>query len=490
MPNKLIFVADDQDGSSGPGEYYHTSHSDTLTRDVAFNHPSYDLIKIYMDAYQQESTPGGERYPAGEDEIRNRIENGALIVTYLGHGGERGWAHERILNIETISNFTNKYRLPLFLTATCELAKFDDNSQTTAGEVLVMNPNGGAIAAMTTTRIVFVTANYQLDTAFFECALKDLDPELTLGKINMLTKNGVPASNDSKPNFSLLGDPALRLRYPKENVVTTAINGVDIANYNDTIKALEEVTITGMVTNAAGEKITNFNGYVYPNVFDKITRVTTLNNDRDPIDGGGLYLQYNTWNKIIFRGKASVINGDFTFKFVVPYDINYTVGTGRISYYGVANGIDAHGAGENFKIGDLLSTAELNTVGPEIALYMNDTTFVSGGLTNSEPLLLALLNDENGINTVGNGIGHDLTAIIDENSNNPIVLNDFYTSDTDTYKSGEVRYPFNDIEAGEHSLTLKAWDVHNNSSKMTLDFVVAESSEIALEHVQIGRAHV
>lgn len=481
--NKLIFVADDQDGSSGPSEFYHTTQSNLLSDVTAENHPEYDLIKIFMDAYQQESTPGGERYEAVEDELRNRIEAGSLIVTYIGHGGEKGWAHERILNIETINNFTNKYRLPLFLTATCELAKFDDNSQATAGEELIMNPNGGGIAAMTTTRIVFVGDNNELSSAFYEYALEDDDAELTFGKINMLTKNGVSASNDSKPNFSLLGDPALRLRYPKENVVTTTINGIAIEAFNDTIKALQEITVTGMVTNHNGEKLTNFNGFVYPNVFDKRTRVTTLNNDTDPIEGGGQYLQYNTWNKIIFRGKASVQNGDFTFKFVVPYDINYTVGNGRISYYAVANQMDAHGSGENFQIGSMLANAELNTIGPEIALFMNDTTFVSGGLTNSAPVLLALLEDDNGINTVGNGIGHDLTAVIDEDTSNPLVLNDFYTSDTDTYKSGEVRYPLDGLSEGEHTLTLKAWDVHNNSSKSTLEFVVAQSSEIALEHV-------
>jgi hypothetical protein len=167
----------------------------------------------------------------------------------------------------------------------------------------------------------------------------------------------------------------------------------------------------------------------------------------------------------------------------VPYDINYTVGPGRVSYYAVANGVDAHGYNENFEIGSLLESAQLNTVGPEISLFMNDTTFVSGGLTDANPILLALLNDDNGINTVGNGIGHDLTAIIDEETSNPLVLNDFYTSDTDTYKSGQVRYPLDELAAGDHTLTLKAWDVHNNSSKSTLEFVVAESSEIALDHV-------
>jgi hypothetical protein len=43
---------------------------------------------------------------------------------------------------------------------------------------------------------------------------------------------------------------------------------------------------------------------------------------------------------------------------------------------------------------------------------MNDETFVSGGITNASPFLLAFLEDENGINTAS-GIGHDIVAILD-----------------------------------------------------------------------------
>lgn len=480
--NILTFIADDQDGSGDPVETIHLNDADELSALMKLHHPEYDIVKIYADAYKQESTPGGERYPQVEEAIKNRVQNGSLIVTYLGHGGQRGWAHERILDLNTINTWTNKYKLPVFLTATCELARYDDPSFNSAGEIIVMNSEGGAIAMLTTTRIVFAGSNMQMDLSFFDVALEEETiPQLNFGKINMLTKNGVSASNSSKPNFSLLGDPALKFVYPRHKVITTMFNGQEIENFNDTLKALQEIEIKGFIGDAQGNKLTNFNGYIYPTVFDKMTHVYTQNNDFDGENGS--VQEYDVFNKNIFKGKASVIAGDFSFKFVVPYDINYTVDSGRVSYYAVAGNLDAHGYTQDFLIGSSLNGAQLNTVGPEISLFLNDTTFVSGGMSDTEPILLALLKDENGINTVGNGIGHDLIATLDGDSQNPIVLNDYYQTDLDTYKSGQVRYQLSSLTAGNHSLSIKAWDIHNNSSTSTLDFTVAENSLIALQHV-------
>ena len=480
--NMLTFVSDDQDGNGGPTEQIHLNDADELSAIVKDRYPEYDVVKIYMDAYKQESTPGGERYPEGEEAIRNRVQNGSLLVTYLGHGGERGWAHERILDLNTIGSLSNKFRLPVFLTATCELARYDDPGVNSAGEILVMNPDGGAIAMLTTTRVVFAGSNMEMDLAFFDVALEDDNiNNLSLGMINMLTKNGVNPSNSSKPNFSLLGDPALKMTYPRYEVVTTAINDVPFGSFTDNLKALQEVKFSGYVADASGNKLTDYNGFIYPTVFDKITRVYTQNNDFD--GSNGVVQEYDVFNKNIFKGKASVVNGDFQFEFVVPYDINYVVDTARVSYYTVAGNNDGHGYSNQFRIGGSLSGAELNRVGPEINLYLNDTLFVSGGLSDTRPILLARLRDENGINTVGNGIGHDLTAVIDNDTQQPIILNEYYETDLDTYKSGEVRYQLPELSEGSHSLSLKAWDVHNNSSAASIDFVVADKSEIALDHV-------
>lgn len=478
--NDIVLVADDQDGNGLPNESAHMSQSDEHADSVYLKYNDFNVIKLYMDAYQQESTPGGERYPAGAEAIKQRVQNGALVVQYTGHGGEKGWAHERILDIPAIQAWTNLNKLPVFMTATCELARFDDPSFKSAGEILVMSPVGGAIGMLTTTRIVFSAANQDLAEAFYlTCFEDESDPDIRLGDISRFTKNhnGVPNSSN-KRNFTLLGDPALQLAYPEFDVYTTHLNDMPMTEVPDTVKSLQEVTIKGYVGTHNGNMMTDFNGFVYPTVFDKRSEITTLNNDVD-----GLDYEFEMFKNIIYKGKASVVNGEFEFTFIVPKDINYNFGSGRISYYAVAGNVDAHGHSEEFIIGGSLNNVELNTVGPDIELFLNDTSFVYGGITDENPMILAKVFDDNGINTVGNGIGHDITATIDGQTNEQIVLNDFYEADLDTYQSGEVRYQLTEVSEGTHNLKVKVWDVHNNSSEGYTEFVVAPSAGLALEHV-------
>lgn len=478
--NIISFVSDDQDGNVIDGNV-HMRHSDEHADSIYTKYNDFDVTKIYMDAYTQSSTPGGERYPDAEQAIRRRVENGALIVNYIGHGGERGWAHERVLTLPTIQNWTNTDRLPLFMTATCELSRFDDPGVESAGELMILNPNGGAIALLTTTRIVYSASNQRLGRAFYMNVFSgDAGEPLTLGEITRRTKNDTIALNatTNMRNFSLLGDPALRLAQPKFNVYTETLNE-DLIAQQDTIKALQEVTITGYVGDENGNKLTSFNGVIYPTVFDKKQEVVTQDNDNvNPYS-------YEVFENVIYKGKTSVVNGDFSFTFPVPRDISYAIGTGRVSYYAVESegSRDAHGNSESFYIGGTLDGAELNTVGPEIELFMNDESFVHGGTTDQNPILVAKVFDENGINTVGNGIGHDITAVLDGNVESTIILNDYYEADLDTYKSGEVRYQLSTLTEGPHKLTFKAWDAHNNSSQSSVDFVVAQDEELALEHV-------
>jgi hypothetical protein len=479
--NIITFVADDMDGSGGPTEVVHMINSDEHANRVFEEYNDFDVVKIYMDAYQQVSTPGGQRYPEVEEAIRRRVQNGALIVNYIGHGGERGWAHERVLNINTIQGWSNFNRLPVFVTATCELARFDDPEFKSAGELLILNPNGGAIAMLTTTRIVFSGSNQQLNRAFFRVALEHRNIEnLSLGFIAMETKND-PQVNDSsnKRNFSLLGSVAMQMAYPKMRVFTTEVNGMAVnAEEPDTVRSLQLVTIKGYVGDDAGNQLTGFNGFVYPTVYDKKSQVTTLNNDNAPSPH-----QFNVWRNTIYRGKSSVSNGDFSFSFIVPRDIDFEFGNGRVSYYAVDGDLDGHGHFEDFIIGGVLDGAALSDVPPDVGVFMNDTTFVFGGITNESPLLLARISAENGVNTTGAGIGHDLRAVLDGNTNDPIILNDFYEADLDTYQSGSIRYQLAELSEGLHNVSVKVWDVHNNSAESFTEFVVAGSAEMALAYV-------
>ncbi len=468
--NQLLFVGDDQDSN------IHMSQANQLGQQVQVTNPEYDQTKVFLDAYVQESTPGGERYPEVEKAIRDNVERGNLITTYVGHGGEIGWAAERILDITTIQKFQNRNSLPVFLTATCEFSRYDDFERTSAGELLLLNPDGGAIALLTTTRLVFSSPNYALAQNFFDVALEDENFDTRLGDIVRLTKNATLSNGTNKRNFSLLGDPALKMSYPRYTVETLSYKDLN-GNPIDTLNALSQVVVSGRILDDNGVFMPSFNGEIVPVVFDKESTVNTLQND------GNSVFQFKTRRNIIYRGRAEVVNGEFSFTFVVPKDINYQFGSGRVSYYGLSQNADAHGFDEDIIIGGSSDGANDDGNGPSIDLFMNDENFVQGGMTNEEPILIAKVFDESGINTVGNGIGHDLTVVIDENSTNTITVNDFYESDLNTFKSGSVRYQLPALEPGEHTLSFKVWDVYNNSNSETIDFIVAEDEEFVLSHV-------
>jgi hypothetical protein len=467
--NRMVFIGDDEDNN------VHMNQSNSLASIVEINQKSYNINKVFFDAYQQESTSGGTRYPEVNKAINEAVENGSLIVNYTGHGGEAGWAVERVLTVQQINAWENKSNFPLFITATCEFARWDDPLRTSGGELVLLG-EGGGIALLTTVRLVFSSPNFALNQSVFNVAFTKINGKMpTLGEVFLEVKNQ-NATVANNRNFTLLGDPALRLAYPVYDVKTTKLNGVAITT-SDTIRALSKVTIDGEVQDENGNKLTNFNGVITPVVFDKSKSITTLSND------GGLPFNFNLQTSKLFKGKVSVTNGDFSFTFVVPKDISYNFGQGKLSYYAENQSSDANGYYNDFYIGGTASNYPSDEVGPEIELYMNDNNFVFGGITDDNPTLLAYVNDINGINMVGNGIGHDIIAILDDETENAFILNDFYEADLNSYQKGTIKFPFQDLEEGRHKLTLKVWDVYNNSNEATIEFVVVKSRDIVLDRV-------
>jgi hypothetical protein len=472
--NWVCFVADDEDNNE------HLNQANALANKIYSGNKYYNVDKIFLDAYIQESTPGGDRYPDAVNDLNRRVEKGALIVNYTGHGGELGLAEERTVEVSQILGWTNKNNMPLFVTATCEFSRFDDPDRISAGEYCLLNENGGAIGLMTTVRLAFSGLNYILNDSFYDHALNPMANGKMphIGDLYRLTKRDIGFSYQYM-NFVILGDPALKLSYPEQRVLTSTINSqtVSLAS-SDTLKALSLITVTGFVADPSGNKLGSFNGVVYPTVFDKESIVKTLGND-----AGSNVVSFMQQKNIIYRGKSEVKNGDFTFSFLVPKDISYNFGKGKISYY-AHNGIDdANGYYDRIIIGGSNTNAIADNQGPSINLYMNDEKFVSGGVTNESPKVYAKISDQSGINTIGTGIGHDVVAILDENTQQAIILNDYYVSDLNTYQSGKIRYPLNSLPEGKHTLSLKVWDVQNNSSSSFTEFVVANQADLALTHV-------
>jgi hypothetical protein len=442
--------------------------------------PEINFNKLYMDAFPKVVTAGGERFPAMVSAIDANIQRGVLVANYIGHGGEVGLADERIISIDQINAWNNIHALHLFVSATCEFTRFDDPERVSAGEWVFLNPAGGAIAMLTTTRSVYFGVNTTMGTELMK-RIFNRYPDgqaYEFGELSRRTKNAASASSSNKRSFTLIGDPALRLALPRYRIVTDSINGQNPAQQMDTLRALSKARVKGHIEDYDGNILNTWNGTLTPTIFDKAKLQNTLAQDDESPQ-----IQFEQQINKIYRGQASIVNGYFDFEFIVPKDIALNIDLGKISYYGHNGIFDAQGFDTSFYVGGIDPNGVQDSEGPEITLFMNQEGFVNGSITDENPVLLAKINDENGVNTVGNGIGHDIVAILDGQTAQPFVLNDFYTANLNSYQAGEVRYQFKDLAPGKHTLALKVWDVNNNSNLAQIEFVVQQKETPTLQHV-------
>ncbi len=468
--------------------------ADSICENITNHKPFLNAKKVYLDAYKQESSSVGESYPKANTDILNNFEKGALVVNYLGHGGEEYITSEKVFTKLEAQEIKGECNLTCMITITCEYTRFDDPERKSAGEFVFWNKSGGAIALITTTRSIYVSAAYDFNHKLAEYIFSYNDTDSyqdheypTMAEALRLTKTDPEISIINQRRLvTFLGDPAMKLAIPKPNIRLTKINDIPITQATDTLKALSKIKFTGEVTNINGNLLNNYNGTISTTIFDKNIERTTLANDGVAIGGQLIKMDFTTLGEAIFRGKATVTNGLFEFNFIVPKDISIPVGYGKVSFYSNSENPleDYTGANLNtVKIGGINDAAPEDNLGPKITLFMNDETFVSGGITNHSPTLLVHLEDENGINTAS-GVGHDILVILDGNETNPYILNDYYETELDDYTKGKANFRFRDLESGLHTLTLRAWDVYNNSSTQEIQFhVYNENEKLVLNNV-------
>ena len=482
--NKIIVVSDDVDE---PWENIIQSTSNDIADLITENKPFFNAKKILADAFKQETSSGGERYPEVKSQLINGMKQGALVVNYFGHGGEDGLARERIFDKIDAVDITND-KFNCFVSVTCEFTKFDNPNRETAGEYLYWNKNGGSIALITTTRQIFVSVgvNFNLTLENYLFSL-DSDSYTSMAEALRLTKIDPSISNsDQRRLVFFIGDPAMKLSIPEPQIIITHINDIPIDEFESNIRGLDLVNVKGNVLDSNGQIIDNYQGELTSTVYDKEIQRSTLGNDGTTDNSGNpILLDFKTLGEILFRGKSSISNGEFEFNFVVPRDVGMQVDFGKFSFYSKQNNSlqDKNGYDLSVLMGGINENADEDNIGPEIELFMNDESFINGGITNENPNLIVKLFDENGINT-SSGVGHDIIATIDSNQENSYVLNDYYEANIDDFQNGTINFPLSDISPGSHTLRLKAWDVYNNSSESEIEFTVFDEDEdLVIENV-------
>jgi hypothetical protein len=459
--NQICFLADDGDNA------LHMRQSDSIAVTVAKNVPAFQINKIYLDAFVQEVNASGQSYPLARSRFHNLLRSGMFLLDYTGHAGYAGWTNENILTTADVKSLSNK-NLPVWMAATCDFLQFDVKP-VSAGEYVILNSVGGGIGLFSAARPVYASQNFYINKYFVENLFKKNGDYPRVGDAVRLAKNSIGTENN-KLSYIYLGDPAVRLNYPDQyKVITSKINDSEVLG-KDTLKALSTATVSGFIADQNGNKVSDFNGTVEIVVYDKVEKITTLNNE-----GDGTLTYYDRSNTL-FSGKVKVVNGEFTFTFLLPKDIKYNYGSGRINYYAYdeTNNYEAQGYFENFLIGGSSTNLPNDNIGPEIDIYLNSPEFVSGGKVNETPLFVANISDENGINTVGSGIGHDLLLTVDNDPNKTYILNDYYTAAENSYQQGTVSYKLSTLPEGKHTLTFRAFDLLNNSTSDTIEFEVVK----------------
>ena len=473
--NNFVLVSDDSDI---PSDASLQSRQNSLANTIASQKQFLNVNKIFLDSYAQEASAGGSRYPKARTDFFNAFEKGALVFNYLGHGGEDGLSAERIWEKLDGQNLSNQFKYPLFITITCEFSRFDNPFRPTAGEYTYWNPKGGAIAMITTIRSIGQFSAENFNDALTKNLLSYGSNQYTsIAEALRISKNSNP--NSATNVVFYIGDPAIMLAVAKPKIRLTKVNDVPVNQTMDDFKSLAKITLTGEVTDENNNPLTNYNGEVSTTIFDKTVSRATYNND-----GNSPVINFNVLGETIFRGNASVTNGQFEFSFVVPRDIRIPLANGRISFYAKKNQLlqNETGFDSSIKIGGINENATADNISPRVKLYMNDETFVSGGITNESPFLVAHLEDENGINTAS-GIGHDIVAVLDGDVSNPFVINDYYQTNLDDFTSGTLRFPLRNLAPGLHTITFKAWDVYNNPITAEIQFIVVGDETITLSHV-------
>ena len=409
------------------------------------------------------------------------MKEGALIMDYTGHGAAYCLSHEQVLKTADFQKWDSP-RIPVWITAACDVTPFDMNIENIGTEAII-NKQGAAVAFIGTARTVYSSPNRVINRNFMSHVLdtKNNGEHYTIGealaqaKADIITSkvNGYMSKTDSinKVHFVLLGDPAIKLITSTHKVKIDKFNGKDIdADNPPTISAGETVTVEGHIVNNMGEKATTFDGTVSAMIYDSEEHIVCKLNAGVDIDP----FEYDDRTRTLYAGTDSVKAGTFKFTFPVPLDINYSNLSGLINLYAVNNkkDIEANGTFEDFLIGGTSTEEQTDTIGPSIATFSNGRNVTNISYTNETPTLYIELNDSSGINTTGNGLGHDIVAIIDNNEATTYVLNSYYTQAVGDYRSGTVTYTLPTLAAGKHSLVIRAFDTLNNLGEQAYSFEV------------------
>lgn len=465
---RLLLLADDGDRG------IHLRQSEGFVSGF-FNKPGVPFIprKIYLDAFTRQ---GGIYVQARENMYRD-LDEGVVWWNFIGHASPTSWTGDGVLSYSDLNSLYLRH-LPFIYAATCDFVRLDA-SNISGAELIYKERNGGCIGVISATRPVYIAENGPLSAAVGRAlAIRDANGLiLPPGEIYRRAKNdirdsyGRPQPDDNRLRYVFIGDPALRLAVPSNQVIIDSINGTPVGDEENppVIQAMSRSQITGHIRRADGYLADSFNGTITIDIMDaEETTTTTPEDDADPEN-------FEELGSRVFTGAAKVENGRFSIDVAMPSELRQNYRPAAIGTYAYDENTDDEAAGffRDFYVYGYDEDAPADNNAPVIeSIVLNHSSFRNGDIVNPSPMVIARVTDDIGINISGAGIGHQLTLTLDSLRTYNDVAS-YYTPYSDGTPGGIINYPLEDLTDGVHSLQLRVWDTSGNSERAIIDFGVA-----------------
>ncbi len=471
--NTVTFIADDEVQPQYPNQPQHTRGAELMSQIDQIE--KFNIKKIYLIEYRAVSSASISGYtkPEARQDLLDQINSGSLILNYVGHGNDQRWAHEKVLYSPTdFDLIRNGNKQALWIAATCEFGHWDQVQEQCMSEELLYAPDRGAIGVVASSRVVYASNNEAFNLRLLARLFQDYDETgqtMRIGKAVLLAKLDIfSSSKANSEKFLYLGDPAMRLGAPRYRAQIDDITP-------DSIQALQKMSITGHA-NQDGSKWNDYQGKVMVKVLDSPTSKVYYTETTN------VAIYYNTPGNTLFRGTATINDGDFNVQFIVPKDISYNGTDGRVHFYYWNNDSEGMGYAGGLVVGGT-STDLVDHEGPELKLHFGDPDFAPGDYVSSNTTLNVEISDTtSGINTAGD-IGHQITMVLDEDEEAVRDITEYFEYNEGSYTSGTLKYPLQQLSEGNHNIKVKAWDNSNNSGAVESEFVVVQNEDLLIRDI-------
>jgi len=488
---RVILLADD-----GPSGDNYGGNGLPFEYDTSFIPQSEDIFskylpstmaadKIYLSEYPTENISGARRKTEASQQMLAKINtSGAVIMNWIGHGNPQVLAHEHLFDRDIhIAQMSNWSKLFFFVAATCDFGRFDDPGVSSGAEDLFLSTTGGSIGIFSATRVVLAWDNASIaNNTYYELFSTDESTGnyRTLGEIFYRVKQSFYNTNSQK--YFLLGDPTMTLNIPNYKVEIDSINNIAITDSSDIIhlKGLSHVKISGSILNPKTNEIDpTFAGIVYTTLTDG----DFIKLAYDDIVPNSATYHIQKYGGALNRSSAMIENGKFSMDFILPKDISFSDSLGRIFAYAISqDNRYAKGSNRKFMIDGIDNSTIEDTVPPVIKIYVDSRNFKNGDIVSRNPMLIVDLLDDSGINTTGLGIGHNLEAWIDDSPASISLVNNLKLN-YNVKKSATVEQILYNLSDGKHKIKIRAWDVLNNFSVDSAEFVIPKENTFIISNV-------